>query len=469
MKISFIYSNHACFPEIEYLCKLFGSLLNAKITPCHINRAGDLSGISIGYCDPEAALKLPDACRIRILADESFWNEYLHRKSVNPGFKVFQNIKVLNSNPDEPFLLMNPSRVSTNLDIFCSAFYIISFLEQLNYSGEYDRHGRYTYSNGNWSKHYIDLPVINLYADILTNWIEKAYAIKVYKNRSFSAVISHDIDAPFYFRKFKTELSELLNSRQPSGKYHNAADLLKYIGYLFRIYPDPFDTFDYIQEQEEARGIRSTYFIMVSRENEWGLDLKKYSRRLERILSKENEVALHPGYTSYCRPDSLIKERNKLESLCGIKPSGVRNHFLRMQIPAGYHSCRMLEFEYDSTLGYPDREGFRAGICIPYKPYDIYHRKMIDIMEIPLNIMDGTLKDYCRYPSDMALERIKQHIDMVKAFQGAIVFNWHNTFLIRKNEPWRRVFEGCLDYLVLKGARFRTCRELASTWKELWE
>jgi hypothetical protein len=428
-----------------------------------------MAGILIGYCESEAALKLPDSCRIRILPDEHFWKDYLSKKTLDMKFKFFQNITVLNSDPDEPFLLVDDSGINTNLDIFCSAFYIISFLEQLTYSGEYDRHGRYTYSNGNWSKHYIDLPLINLYAETLLGWIKEAYKIKAHKDSSFAAVISHDIDAPFYFRKFKTEISELINSRNPSGKYKDARDLLKYIAYLFNVYHDPFDTYDYIQEQEHARGIRSTYFIMVSKENEWGLDLKKYSRKLEKILSKENEIALHPGYTSYCRPDGLLKEKNKLESLCGTKPAGVRNHFLRMQIPDSYHSCRMLDFEYDSTYGYPDREGFRAGICIPYKPYDVYRREVIDIMEIPLNIMDGTLKDYCRYPSDQALERIKQHIDMAKSFHGVIVFNWHNSFLTRENKEWRKIFESCLDYLVVNGARFCTCREISSVWKDLWK
>jgi hypothetical protein len=467
--ISLIYSSYAYVPEIEYLCKLFGSILKIKISSFHVSQFNPDDGISIGYCEVNSYPELPDSCKIRILPDKVFWREYLADR--NPAVRLldFQDIQVLNSNHPQLFLNKMNSCIYTNIDIFCSAFFIISGMEEINYTGEYDLHGRYTFTHGAWSKYYIDFPLIDIYAQTLFSWIEEAYGIAVKsQSNSFGAVISHDIDIPFYFGKIRTEISEILNSILSKGKYTSLSDILKYIGKLAHLYPDPFDTFDYIQKQEESRGIKSTYFILLSRDNAWGLNLKKYSRRLRSIADKKNEVALHPGYDSYCHSEMIIKERNLLESISGIEPVGVRNHFLRLKIPYSYQCCSQLNFEYDSTLGYPDREGFRTGTCSPYMPFDLSRRKIIDLIEIPLMIMDGTLRDYCRYNHDEALDRIKQCIDLVRSVNGTIVFNWHNSFLTHDNDSWRHVFESSLEYLVDNDAVFYTGKELSSISREHW-
>jgi hypothetical protein len=341
-------------------------------------------------------------------------------------------------------------------------------MEEINYAGERDPHGRYNFSHSVWSKFYIDQPLINIYAYVLLKWIEEAYEINISPINSLSAVISHDIDSPSYFGYFRTEISEMLSSIRSIGKYKNISDLINYITHLI-VGQDPYDTFEYIQKQEDLRRIKSTYFIMLSNDNKWGLDLEKYSRRLKKIASKGNELALHPGYGSFCHSDKVSSEKKQLESISGIKPLGVRNHFLRFQIPFSYQICQQLDFLYDSTLGYPDREGFRTGICTPYKPFDIYHREIIELMEIPLIIMDGTLKDYSKYQPNEALHRIKQLIDTTSSVNGTIVFNWHNSFLSQGNNLWRSVFEKSLDYLVDKDARFYTCKELSSFWNKSWK
>jgi len=117
-------------------------------------------------------------------------------------------------------------------------------------------------------------------------------------------------------------------------------------------------------------------------------------------------------------------------------------------------------------LGYAEYEGFRAGICTPFKPFDINNRRVIDIIEIPLVIMDSTLINYRGFQPDEALQRIKELVDNVYEVQGTIVLLWHNHLLV--DDRWRNVYEKSMDYLVDKKAIFYTCSELATKWKEYW-
>jgi hypothetical protein len=51
---------------------------------------------------------------------------------------------------------------------------------------------------------------------------------------------------------------------------------------------------------------------------------------------------------------------------------------------------------YDTTFGYNDLVGFRNGMCYPFRPYNLNTASEVNILEIPLALMDGTLFDVIR-------------------------------------------------------------------------
>ena len=50
-------------------------------------------------------------------------------------------------------------------------------------------------------------------------------------------------------------------------------------------------------------------------------------------------------------------------------------------------------FAYDSSLGFGGAPGFRAGIAHPFRPWDFEHDRPLDLVEIPLAVMDVTLAE----------------------------------------------------------------------------
>ena len=59
--------------------------------------------------------------------------------------------------------------------------------------------------------------------------------------------------------------------------------------------------------------------------------------------------------------------------------------------------------EWDSSLVYFDKIGFRCGVCYPFTVFDILERKHLQLKELPLLAMDCTLFHYNQLKPDDAL------------------------------------------------------------------
>jgi hypothetical protein len=466
--IQFLYFDESYLPELEYLCRLFSSIIGETIVPCHVSKFNKEGACSIGYSSREAASHLPESCRIRIHSDDLFWKQYLKKKCPEVLMREHSGLLALNSEDSKAFVIKDTSGISTNLDLFSSAFFMITGMEEVTNPHLRDEYQRFTFSRSKWAHVYVNKPRINSYAQTLLKWIEEIYDLSIPSKGQFTAVLTHDIDSPYFYGRLRTELSEIYNGVIARGKYARFSDLVNYLACLLGMQSDPHDTFFYMQEHEGKRGISATYFINLSKDSTWGLDWEKYSRTLKKIHGDGNEIALHPGFNSYSDREMILHERNGVEALSGATINGARNHFLRFKNPECYYALSSLGLSYDATVGYPDREGFKAGICTPYKPFDIQRREQIDIMEIPLVVMDGTLHNYRKQSPETAQSTIETLIEHVSSCAGVITFDWHNSFLIEKKGEWRNVYEKSLDSSIAHHARFLTCGQLASLWRERW-
>ena len=82
------------------------------------------------------------------------------------------------------------------------------------------------------------------------------------------------------------------------------------------------------------------------------------------------------------------------------------------------------KIQYDLTLGYPEMPGFKCGICYPFHVFDIVNKKKLNLIEIPLIVMDVTLLDYLKnHNFDNELDKI---ISSIKKYNGTLNVLWHN-------------------------------------------
>ncbi len=81
-------------------------------------------------------------------------------------------------------------------------------------------------------------------------------------------------------------------------------------------------------------------------------------------------------------------------------------------------------------MGFPDETGFRAGMAMPFRFYDIREERQTDLMVFPFQVMDGTLFQYKGYDAEAACEVVRRLIDQTRKVGGLFISIWHNTSLL---------------------------------------
>jgi len=143
--------------------------------------------------------------------------------------------------------------------------------------------------------------------------------------------------------------------------------------------------------------------------------------------------------------------------------SGYRNHYMKLEIPLTWRNLASAGFEYDSTLGYADTIGFRNGMCHPFKPYDLETDSSIDLVEIPLALMDTTLYSYLGLDSEAAWKLSEGLVDRVEQLGGVLTVLWHNNYMVGERlDLYRRILAYCQG----KGAWMASASEVAGWWRE---
>ena len=229
---------------------------------------------------------------------------------------------------------------------------------------------------------------------------------------------------------------------------------------------NPFWNFrDFMELEDKYNAKSSFYFMALDMENQdYAYKIEDLKDEMAYISNNGWEVGLHGGHESYNDLEDLMNKKEKLEKVIGKKVIGYRNHYLRFKTPDTWEILSKAGFKYDTTFGYNDCSGFRNGMCHPFKPFNLNTGKEIDILEIPLTIMDGTLlRDYMRLDFEKAWELTKQLIDTVEKYNGVITIIWHNTFMQDEN---LRFYEKILKYCYDKNAWMTSGKDICNWWNE---
>ena len=157
----------------------------------------------------------------------------------------------------------------------------------------------------------------------------------------------------------------------------------------------------------------------------------KVKQAINKVSNAGAEIGLHAGYYSYNNQENINRQKGNLTKILKHGNFGCRQHYLRWKTPDTWRIQEECGLIYDTTLCFADHEGFRAGICHPFQPFDIKENRILNLWEIPLTIMDGSLFNYRKLSPTEGLSTIESYIETVKKLQGLLALLWHNSFLIR--------------------------------------
>jgi len=210
--------------------------------------------------------------------------------------------------------------------------------------------------------------------------------------------LTHDVDSiqgKSYIRYFYWLVNALL-----SFKISRITEAINRIKLFVSLDSDPDFSFQNCYEIEKSCGFRSTFFIMslqffLGREGRrYSLSCSDLKDALLKLKKCGWEIALHPSRATHLSKVKLRKEINRLRHFMrdNFCPLGIRNHYLKASFPETWRIQEKLGIQYDSSLGWSESPGFRSGTARPFRPFDCELNRRLDLWELPLIVMDGTLK-----------------------------------------------------------------------------
>jgi hypothetical protein len=234
---------------------------------------------------------------------------------------------------------------------------------------------------------------------------------------------------------------------------------------------DPNWRFEQILAEERRRGATGSSFYVIASHHDPhdGAAAEAYSRLrprlVETLLEAGGEVGLHGSYTAADDPARLAAEKQKLEALAG-PITGHRYHYLRADPHRNLAPLVDVGLRYDTTLGFPDALGFRAGIARPFRPWDFERDEPLELIEVPLAAMDATLAEerYLGLSAKRAEPQLMQLLDRAAEFGGAFAVLWHpDRFDPATSGGWDRLYSRLLAGAQERGGSCVPAAELVSS------
>jgi hypothetical protein len=319
-----------------------------------------------------------------------------------------------------------------NADILAATFFMLTRWEETQVQAS-DLHGRFPAAASTaFRLGFLDLPVIDQYAMILREWLKALLPGWVPKCKRFEVKLSHDIDfvgTPTDLAGWTRRLGgDLIVRRDPRGAWRNAREAVWQWARPQRMLQR--SGIAALASLSEQFGFESAFYFMATRpgprESDYDVATRPLRRAIDELRGRGFEVGLHAGYHTFDDVERLATEKHRFDDVLGHADYGGRQHYLRFRAPTTWRHWDLVRLAYDSTVSYPDHEGFRCGTCHPFLPFDLDHDRELRLYEIPLIVMDGTLFAYRRLTPPEGASTIDLLARRCREVEGVFTLLWHN-------------------------------------------
>ncbi len=327
---------------------------------------------------------------------------------------------------------------------------------------------------------------LELLRDIITRGGQQLIEIPpVPAGYPFMVCVTHDVDHPvkrnhkwdatmlgFLYRAGVVTPIQMLRKRVSVRRVaQNWKAILKLPLIHLGLAEDDWKTFEQYLVYE--RGMGSTFFVIPQPNNPGRTrsgaapakrgcryTLNEIAPVLERIINSGGEVGVH-GIDAWLEKSAGVDEKAALSRIIGERPFGVRMHWLYSDV-ATPEELEAAGFTYDSSFGYNQTIGYRAGTTQVYRPIG---RK--SLMELPLHIMDTALfyPDHLNLTETEAAARIRPMIEHVNHFGGVLTINWHDRSIFPER-LWGDFYQTLLDQLKDCSAWFPTAGQSVAWFRQ---
>jgi hypothetical protein len=328
----------------------------------------------------------------------------------------------------QPLFIRNGSdEVRCRTDLLASVLYSLSRVEELGRRSR-DSHDRFPATESVAVKEgFLDRPIVDEYGFALAEALHHLLPTWAAQPRQLRVKVTHDIDLVGMPFSIHSAAGHFLKRRKPLSA---AWDFLSLVA---RTEPAYLRAVREVVQLAASYDLRSATYWKASARTDYdsGYDPEepRISRVIKSLADSGVELGAHPGYYTYRSSDALGREIERLKKIFGEGKFGGRQHYLR------WHPDTWLDWEncglaYDSSVGFAEAPGFRAGTAVPYRPWLILKNREARLLEIPLILMDGTLGYYMKVSPQNGYEIVSKIMSRCELVGGVFTFLWHNTTLL---------------------------------------
>jgi hypothetical protein len=222
------------------------------------------------------------------------------------------------------------------------------------------------------------------------------------------------------------------------------------------------------------RGLASTFFVIpfarrpgrdrngtVAVRRGAGYDLGEIKSEVGELMSGGAEIGLH-GIDAWRDAGAGRAECERVAALADRRAIGVRMHWLYFDPKESPAVLEQAGVAYDSTVGYNQTVGFRAGTSQVFQ-----FPGTASLLELPLHIMDTALfyPSYLHLDAAGAREVVRELVRHVVFAGGVLTTNWHDRSLAPER-LWGEFYLWLLDELKRQGAWFATAGEAVAWFRK---
>lgn len=331
--------------------------------------------------------------------------------------------------------------ITLGIDVFASAFFMLTRWEEYVKPGR-DQYGRFPAATS-WAfrNDLLDRPIVNEYAELLWRMLVQLGWNEPRKPRTFRLHLSHDVDHPRLWWSAAHRLRTLAGSLFQRKNVRETVWWLQ--NHCFN--RDPYDIFEDWMDFSEQNGLVSHFNFLGRRpvyaDCYYPLDHPFVRNLIQRINERGHAVGFHPSREAFASPAVFAKELASVQEMSAAPVRSGRQHYLCFAAPHTWQQWAGAGLAWDSTLGYPEAEGFRCGICCEFPVFNFLTRHPLPLREKPLIAMDVTLARYRQYTPEQGYARLQHLRRQTEKHGGEFVLLWHNSsWNTYFWAPWQKVY-----------------------------
>jgi hypothetical protein len=235
--------------------------------------------------------------------------------------------------------------------------------------------------------------------------------------------------------------------------------------------PDPWDPVGSYAAVEGQQP--STFFLIPFKdrpgEHVAGLHTERRATRydvgdlipqINRLAERGCEVGVH-GIDAWHDAEQGRQELQRIAEATGCCHAGVRMHWLCFDRTSP-EKLEQAGFDYDSTVGYNETVGFRAGTTQVFRPLGATR-----LLELPLHVQDTALffPGRMHLTEDQAWELCQPLLDAASRHGGVVTILWHERSLAPER-LWDRFYVRLLDELRTRNAWLATAGQAVDWFRQ---